>query len=1083
MQTASPFRALHPKAFIPRRYAPLLVTCVEDQVERLFRLCGLTFTDYFAALASTEPDALRFLPHGAVEQEPQEAFFGKVLNDVVLCSQSFVFPEYEDSDATNPQLSPFPERFPSLLRYPSDESRRPPWFAYAAERLLGSLQFSDFDFCDLPICVVYASLAGCPVRTADGVRQALEWPPWMREFVPDVPIVHVVLYDGLIVSQPPTECAGPRGSFDALYGLCFRTRRLDSPGALDPAAVRALFQYDAQLSGAPNFCGFLSQADIDAARHVLRQVAALARTRVAQLLRQYDQEIENAKLLSSRMKGLFGKKAPEKVSEHLGIPWRKLVHLRIAGIHMATHQYELARRSYKSFVGSFHEGQFAELRIAAQFMMGVAAVPTAGLGPFKEAVVEVLKTISQARSIRFLLMVPVLACEFHAAIGELPEAASVCSKAISRVNQLWSGNLEMKAVMLALLYERLAGLTQHPQRSALATARAALYYRQANQDPHALRCFIWLLRVLPTKSWVLLYQRVRLEKAIILCALKQWHRALIECKELLALPDLDWSLHERVISQFWSPYNDSLLPKDQLVVRVNSLLEVRSLTLTDKTAAQYWGFAKEEFATMIKEFDEWLRQQHTMKRDVSIDAWLDDEESVTRAIKTVGVGSEVLLTIGLCNRYYFSVHLDRAILRAEFTGEPCDGPTYRIDEVLNKGIPGSSTAVTPMQFKFMPLAAGRFVVNAFAKNYWGYVDTEIACGPLAFNAVTAYPQIRMEIVGFPETAFSGQCARLIVRLTNTGDSPMRGFALAIDHPDAFSCESGNAILCEGIFIVERRELIEVEQSVDVSLILRSGDPGIEHFHFFVSVSGLRCAFAVKKLVITKVAEFGTQCIAKYNDTSNNAYYCTVQSTVDRLEVIGVINRRNRVLKSMALPRDAVLSVGQQLSFVVLTADETAEEVEPWRSLLLAKGEIALLFRIEGVELPLQQNLVVDDRAPLYSLSLSIPRRSEVKLGTKLSCTVRLEGTRANDFELYVEPLPFMFCDINSNNRSESYVGCRWTGITRHKISSESDFKAQFVFTAYGGGIFSLCGFKVCQDQSFTNPAQLWLSQNIQIVPI
>jgi hypothetical protein len=115
MLTASPFRSLHPKSFVPQRYAPLFVTCVEDQVERLFRLCGLTFTDYFAALAAQEPEAVRVLPQAALEQESQEAFFGNVLNDVMLCSQSFVFPECEESGATNSQLSPFPDRFPSSL--------------------------------------------------------------------------------------------------------------------------------------------------------------------------------------------------------------------------------------------------------------------------------------------------------------------------------------------------------------------------------------------------------------------------------------------------------------------------------------------------------------------------------------------------------------------------------------------------------------------------------------------------------------------------------------------------------------------------------------------------------------------------------------------------------------------------------------------------------------------------------------------------------------------------------------------------------------------------------------------------------
>jgi hypothetical protein len=72
-------------------------------------------------------------------------------------------------------------------------------------RLLASLQFSDFDFTDLPACVVYASATGCPSKRADEVRRYLSWPQWMHEFVLDIPIVKVVVYDGLILSRPPPD--------------------------------------------------------------------------------------------------------------------------------------------------------------------------------------------------------------------------------------------------------------------------------------------------------------------------------------------------------------------------------------------------------------------------------------------------------------------------------------------------------------------------------------------------------------------------------------------------------------------------------------------------------------------------------------------------------------------------------------------------------------------------------------------------------------------------------------------------------------------------------------------------------------
>jgi hypothetical protein len=63
--------------------------------------------------------------------------------------------------------------------------------------------------------------------------------------------------------------------------------------------------------------------------------------------------------------------------------------------------------------------------------------------------------------------------------------------------------------MLALFYERLAGLTADTRNSVLVTCPAAGLYQKGSQLPHTLRCQIW---VLLRNSWILLYQQVRFEK-------------------------------------------------------------------------------------------------------------------------------------------------------------------------------------------------------------------------------------------------------------------------------------------------------------------------------------------------------------------------------------------------------------------------------------------------------------------------------------------------------------------------------------------------------------------------------------------
>ena len=163
MKTALPFHSMDPKKYVARRYSPLYITVVEPDVESLFQLCGLTFTDFFAAVAVQENPTIRIMEASYVQQIDQDDFFGEVANDTTLYSQSFVYPEYEKSDQTDPNLSPDPSRFPSSLPYPSQYSLRPPWYISMLENLLKAVQFSDFDFFDMPVCILYATSNKNPV--------------------------------------------------------------------------------------------------------------------------------------------------------------------------------------------------------------------------------------------------------------------------------------------------------------------------------------------------------------------------------------------------------------------------------------------------------------------------------------------------------------------------------------------------------------------------------------------------------------------------------------------------------------------------------------------------------------------------------------------------------------------------------------------------------------------------------------------------------------------------------------------------------------------------------------------------------
>jgi hypothetical protein len=103
------------------------------------------------------------------------------------------------------------------------------------------------------------------------------------------------------------------------------------------------------------------------------------------------------------------------------------------------------------------------------------------------------------------------------------------------------------------------------------------------------------------------------------------------------------------------------------------------------------------------------------------------------------------------------------------------------------------------------MAVGKFTINAFEKNYWGSVDTKIACGPLVFNSIADYPKVMMDICNFPDSLLSGQCQPIEVKIKNTGDSPLRGVVLVFHHPEAFVCELPNIVNLEGITLVQHLE--------------------------------------------------------------------------------------------------------------------------------------------------------------------------------------------------------------------------------------------------------------------------------------
>ena len=177
-------------------------------------------------------------------------------------------------------------------------------------------------------------------------------------------------------------------------------------------------------------------------------------------------------------------------------------------------------------------------------MSSICVVNSSNPQEFRESIIEIMRDINYANSLRFLMMVPLLSVEFHASVNEKGDAYTLMKHAIMKITLFWNGNIPMKSLFLALFNERMAGLCSDRKKSLFLTSRAAYLYKIAGQLPHAIRCYIWLQRGLPNQSWQLLSQTAWYQKASLLCSLTQYDRGFNDWKELLALPNLSESLQE-----------------------------------------------------------------------------------------------------------------------------------------------------------------------------------------------------------------------------------------------------------------------------------------------------------------------------------------------------------------------------------------------------------------------------------------------------------------------------------------------------------------------------------------------------------
>ena len=950
----------------------------------------------------------------------------------------------------------------------------------------------------------------------------------MNEFINyrHIKIIHLVVYDGLVSSQVPKDAQGSQPGFDRLCGLKIRSQP-KGPTGLDSVFRNKSFQYDQHLSN-EHFGEFLNNNDIESVKTFLSDLyKTIIEPDIALAMKTLEMEIETAKQFRNRLKSMFNKNNTERMTQYGNFSWKLLTHLHLAGLRMISGRYFEAFKEYHEFIS--HSEKIYSLSIQR-----VDAYFTSSLGltdGFRSGIADTIRNIPQSKSVRHLMLVPGFASEMHASENEWEEAIFLLGKMITKIRNLWKGDDNKKALFLAMVYERYSALVavSKPRKSLESLSRAASIYEIAKQLGHSLRCYIWLTKALPSDSWCFLWQKSVLQKAVCLYHLTQFKRAISDCKDLLALPNLSPSLHQDVVSSFWAPFNDN--PKlSKEGVHVNSLLEVKGLKVIDTTSPEFYPeLNKRDFVSLMAEVDEWLKKQYSRSFSKTLDSWYEDDSLPTakRAHHTIGVGREINIVIVLHNRYLFTVHLDRARLDVDYStsppnnnnsesqensnnsnfevinANPIQSDKYEIQNISSFNVREETGKKKPtsIPLKFKALVPGYFSIHRFLKNYWGFVNTEVECGPIVLHAVPEYPNATLRLENFTKNALEGQCFSFYVVLRNEGDNPLRNAMVAFDNINTVFSFSGAPIQkLEKCMMISFPE-IQPHNERALKLFLHPATAGEYKLHFIAYSNGIKCGFITAELQVASPFLLTAEYIP-----DSGVIHCTwsgMKKALSGIQLQGVINRNGQILYSFGAEKP--LYYDETQSFISLvdrfqnsntSSDKILSEQEKaWRVHLIGDKEWAIMYKVENTKIIGQTTLnIIKPKDQKYKFSLNMPLSA--KVGQTVTIQLKLiqynPENEISENSASSDSLKNIPKDINSLEHpiyvrpdfiSDIYgiLGCRWVGKTSAKLEKESGYQCEFHLHAVSPGIYTISTLKVSEMPNFADVTTSTLSCSIHII--
>lgn len=1064
MRTSLPFLDFKPETFISRRFAPLIATVVDEDVDAFVKKCGFSFADLLASVASTCLAAPLRIAGRYLLQTDLGTFESLVAKDLQDFSAPFETEEFEKTGAFTCDSCDFP----TLLYSPLEFSVKPlPWYQGFLFRLLETLMYSDFEFCDLPSCVLYATTAQSKTKTVKEILEAMDVPPWMAEFFGDIPIVCVVVSDGL---SPETANFDPKKitGFAQVFSTVVRSKP-ESNERMDRVLLERMFGLDLELMMGQNLGKFIGSTDIDNITTLLTQVQEY----VMGVLRQKEELLaaEVGKFSGLKYR-LFRGGQPEATSKYMGVVLRKLLYLQHAAVCMSLHKYSDALREFRAFATALEFDELPEVKSRALLYATLCFFRIGGysVGDFVEQTELICRSILTEQRVtcpRTALAVPILAMELlqwrygnnTQRKRDRREASRISKLGLSIIRTKWPAST--RVLLQALLYERISSLLYGNNTAALYLAEAGVKYHECSLYGHVLRVLKWLMTLLPQSSWTLLRQQVWLEKVGTLKELKFDQRSLYSCRDLLALPDLCSCLQERVLAMFWYPFNLPSVAAASRQIEMRNLVEIKEIQLIDCTQPSYYGYPQKEFHVLTKLYDRWFMANVSRSASISFDEiWKQSNSSGPLLIRDVQVPCDTIvkIVVGLSNRFTFAVHLDETSVKVRYDG--LEAGDFELNKLSQIEVPSLTNKPIPISYDMIPRSEGRYTITEFQKRYWGYVDASIKCEPLSFYAVRDFARVSVTAEDLPDAVFQDSCQEFYVFVENTGSVEITELRIAFDHPEliiyhgAFAKRVGDKL-----FIVKVCETLIPGASISVPMIFKAPHHDRITIHGFVDVAGNKVAYLVKDIRTIPVINVEAERCAVTNATDDYIIKCRVQALADDIEVYGIIDNEGRKLKTLEFCEKLVLHTGDSVQFVSLMNErEETSDIESWRQSNHCR--FSLLYKIQMNEMMSQRDLQISSSEARLRYTLDMPDMVTCKPGQIVQCSVCVEGQGP---PVYLEPLPFAF----TGNVTGNVVGLRFVGKTRLELAKVNDYRAVFSFMALASGIYKFVGFKTSNSPKLT----------------